>query len=66
VSTARRVMMTDVNNRPRATWVADLSEETAEALANISLAALLRAASPQPRNAAREASARHYAAANYR
>jgi hypothetical protein len=66
VSTARRVMMTDVNNLPRATWVADLSEETATALANISLAALLRAASPQPRNAAREASVRHYAAANYR
>ena len=63
---ARRVPLVDVNNQPTTRWIADLSESSAAALGSLSIAGLRRLAKANARNAMREASARHYAAANYR
>lgn len=61
--TARRVPMADVGNRVGPTWVADLSKSAAAELGALSFRLITKA---QARNAMKEASARHYAAANYR
>jgi hypothetical protein len=63
---ARRIAFCDVTNRPGTTWLAQLTEDQADAVANLRVSDLRLARQAKARNAATEAAGRHYAHANYR